>query len=382
MDALQKTSILSNLYGIRAGMSVASLERQKLAHYETQQDALAEEEKKRIGEWEVAVGHGSAAYRGKQEEIKREERAIAVAERQMEQSLAARILAVLGVFLVFGALIWSIIYLLQYVPIIMSEGNDAIIAFWGVSVDEVEITSKEFMTPFITKFLIPLAVFSISLIISIILFRKLPSIFGKLGERLSAPARKAESEKRIAGYRKEMAKLDEELTARKNEITQYYRAKRAAIFEEYHERLAPIARFVTALEQTYGSFLDPRDWRYVDLIIFYFETGRADSMKEALQQVDHQVQTEMIVQAISRAVTELRGIIFYAAERVGQAVREGWQKVSAQMATMQTQLAAQNAKLNDIVSEQKLANALRECAEKDSMRLMEDVNYICTHMKQ
>lgn len=47
--------------------------------------------------------------------------------------------------------------------------------------------------------------------------------------------------------------------------------------------------------------LDCRDYKHVDLIIYLLETGRADEMKEALQQTDVYVSTERIVQAINNA---------------------------------------------------------------------------------
>ena len=47
--------------------------------------------------------------------------------------------------------------------------------------------------------------------------------------------------------------------------------------------------------------LDQRDYKHVDLIIYLLETGRAETMKEALQQVDTYVHTEKIVQAIDNA---------------------------------------------------------------------------------
>ena len=48
----------------------------------------------------------------------------------------------------------------------------------------------------------------------------------------------------------------------------------------------------------FKSVLDIRDWKYIDLIIFYFESGRADTLKESLQQVDRPVQTDEILKEI------------------------------------------------------------------------------------
>ena len=41
-----------------------------------------------------------------------------------------------------------------------------------------------------------------------------------------------------------------------------------------------------ALKDEYVPLLDVRDWENLDLVIYYLETGRADNIKEALQQVD------------------------------------------------------------------------------------------------
>lgn len=50
-----------------------------------------------------------------------------------------------------------------------------------------------------------------------------------------------------------------------------------------------------------GDILTEDDWKNVDLLIFYLNTGRADTLKEALQLVDRQRQTDQIVRAIETA---------------------------------------------------------------------------------
>ena len=56
-----------------------------------------------------------------------------------------------------------------------------------------------------------------------------------------------------------------------------------------------------ALHQQFDSILTEADWENVDLLIFYLNTGRADSLKEALQLVDRQRQTDQIRYAIRDA---------------------------------------------------------------------------------
>ena len=55
------------------------------------------------------------------------------------------------------------------------------------------------------------------------------------------------------------------------------------------------------LVKQYGKLLDARDWQIVDLVIWQLETGRADTLKEALQLADRETQTDRIVASINSA---------------------------------------------------------------------------------
>lgn len=52
---------------------------------------------------------------------------------------------------------------------------------------------------------------------------------------------------------------------------------------------------------TYGSLLDSRDWGMLDLVIWQLETGRAETIKEALQLADRETQTDRIVKTMQSA---------------------------------------------------------------------------------
>lgn len=59
--------------------------------------------------------------------------------------------------------------------------------------------------------------------------------------------------------------------------------------------------FYRELLEQFSSLLDERDWKNLDLVIYQIETGRADSIKEALHQVDRELQTERIVKSVFNA---------------------------------------------------------------------------------
>lgn len=71
------------------------------------------------------------------------------------------------------------------------------------------------------------------------------------------------------------------------------------------------------LENKYEYLLHPSDWENIDYIIYLFVTRRADSMKEALQLLDRQKQTEMIVKAIVSSAKYLSQNITSAINKLG-----------------------------------------------------------------
>ncbi len=117
-------------------------------------------------------------------------------------------------------------------------------------------------------------------------------------------------------------------------------------------------KLYSALEKEFSALLDSRDWKYVDLVIFYFETGRAESMKEALQLVEREVQTQRIV-----------GAIEMASERVCRTIATAAAAISAQLSVIAERLGA-------VIKGQEMQNALLAKASATSESLMNDVQFI------
>ena len=68
------------------------------------------------------------------------------------------------------------------------------------------------------------------------------------------------------------------------------------------EVVLPVSNAIyEAMLNKYGDFLDEREWCIVDLLIYYFETGRADTLKEALLHADQQRALQKIVEAVLMA---------------------------------------------------------------------------------
>lgn len=126
----------------------------------------------------------------------------------------------------------------------------------------------------------------------------------------------------------------------------------------------------TALVNEYSKILDIRDWENIDLIIFYLETGRAESMKEALQQVDRQRQMDSIVEAIATASRQICFTIQRGMEHINNTIISSAKLLSSQIEGISTQLTG----VNSLLTAHSMQNALEEKADTSSIQLMEDVH--------
>lgn len=156
-----------------------------------------------------------------------------------------------------------------------------------------------------------------------------------------------------------------------------------------------------ALVAQFKSVLDIRDWAHIDLIIFNFETGRADTLKEALQQVDRRVQTDEIIEAIESAGSSIAATINVTMRELRSDLNKSFNRLSEQLAIQHAeqmtalgninrniertnesiaklQSATENngKALENISSAANLNNALIAKIGYDSMSLMDDVNYM------
>lgn len=143
--------------------------------------------------------------------------------------------------------------------------------------------------------------------------------------------------------------------------TQTYTATRAKLHKELSEYSTPRYKISKTMYDTLVAqvpYLDPRDWKYVDTLIFYFETGRADTMKEALQHLDHEIQTRQIINTVVRAT-----------EYLAETIRIGIQQITERLAHIQ---ALQTAQLQQQMMQTALLNKIAASSEQ----LASDVNYM------
>lgn len=138
--------------------------------------------------------------------------------------------------------------------------------------------------------------------------------------------------------------------------------------KEIEQSAAPLYESCNALSdelaEKYPS-ISRRDWKYTDTLIYYFETGRADNVKEALQHLDREIQTNEIIKTIERSTS-------YICNTIRACTRE----ITARLDRISEQLSEISFKQNVIIGQQALQTALMAKMASSSESLAADVNYM------
>ena len=166
------------------------------------------------------------------------------------------------------------------------------------------------------------------------------------------------------------------------------------ILEQRNGAIIPIIQncnvFFTALVEQFTPLLDERDWQHLDLVIYELETRRAESIKEALQLVDRELQTERIERTIGEATRTIcytlqRGFIYlqHTIEICCDKICSRLNKISSQLDTMSMQmtiqslqLAEMSGQLAELTDSVNMGNALQAKANVTSAQLLSDVHAI------
>ncbi len=164
------------------------------------------------------------------------------------------------------------------------------------------------------------------------------------------------------------------------------------INDEITALLSASRQISKALGGNYPWFSES-DWENTDLVIYYLQTGRADTIKEALYQVDRQRQTEQIVSVISQATQYLVGTInnnFYSLEKL---VKSSFQKLAVLVENSGRSISRAIEENSAIIKEQainartigklqeklltetQLSNSLLAKANETSDELLNDLRY-------
>lgn len=371
MEQEQKNQMLADLYALRAGMSAISIERDKFG---VKEKAYSDAKRKvdcACYEYENAENFVSRCdeYDKKDSLQKTEEKA------KLDRTFKKTVIGSIGAG-IFGALIpW----------------------FFYFIVDDLNIQDSQYGYSYWKKYLLVSAcILGIIFVVGLAFALIVKVSNGKdLQKRTEEKSGKSKQDLKDAKARLTQAAWDCDSAQKALTIVSkdYEKVKSTStkLSQEMYDAL--VAQF--------KSVLDIRDWEHIDLIIFNFETGRADTLKEALQQVDRRVQTDEIIEAIESAGSSIAATINVTMRELRSDLNKSFNRLSEQLALQHAeqmtalgninrniertnesiaklQSATENngKALENISSAANLNNALIAKIGCDSMSLMDDVNYM------
>ena len=153
----------------------------------------------------------------------------------------------------------------------------------------------------------------------------------------------------------------------------------------------PAKAVYQSLIQIFSGQIDERDWSSLDYLIYAVETGRADSIKESLQLLDREKQTNRIVAAIQTASKEIAQILNRGFSALSEQMTKSFVILSKQIQTstaailgsisqmqqiQESQTALLSAKVSQLTQQQSLNRALMEKANESSEQLVADIHQI------
>ncbi len=122
------------------------------------------------------------------------------------------------------------------------------------------------------------------------------------------------------------------------------------------------------------NLLDERDWQHLDIVIYMLETGRADTIKEALQQADLYVRHNEIRHMLATATMAI-------CTTIQENIRTLSRTIDTRLREIQNTLAENNQTQKSIslgmqrlIGTQELSNALLEKANVSSERFVEELS--------
>lgn len=152
--------------------------------------------------------------------------------------------------------------------------------------------------------------------------------------------------------------------------------------EETYKAVVPAVQtcqtLYNALVEQYSSLLDVRDWEFLDFFIYYFETNRVDTVREALLLADNERRADRIVQAVQSAAREISHTLNRGFEALGSQISLSFSALSDRIDNLTHGINKISGGLNaingNLITMGAMNSALMAKANTDSRQLMDDVH--------
>lgn len=182
-------------------------------------------------------------------------------------------------------------------------------------------------------------------------------------------------------YEPSIKKIEDQLEIHKKSILPICHTYYELIVEEFHNK----------------GVLDYRDWPYLDLIIFYLESGRGETIKEALFYVDEEKRINRIVNALNNATLSICQTIHFTIDRLRADMNNGFNMLSNSINSAANNIVGKIISLEKTVSSStdkvatemqnitrqiETGNALKQKANINTNILINDLNYMIAEYKK
>lgn len=412
MDKKEKQETLSKLYTLRAGLSLIAQERDDVNAELSARDQIFSQLNKSLsgkeGEIKREKAKDSEAEKEYKNHIETAAEDLRAAQKELtfhsNRNASAETASSIGDF-IKGIIGWV---LLGLVGMAISAAFIYLAVYPGFAERDLQIFF----------FIVAAVIIIISLIVIIraIYNEGLPISYKKVVKEAIEESRQnvEEHKEEIKGYQEKLSAHQLDSAKRQKE--------RAEDFEEEKQATAVVAALTEAvtmnmlsvhretslgiynsLAAEYSEILDERDWQYIDLFIYMYETGRAESKKEALQLIDQYQQNKNIVDAIVRAGREVQDCIKQGLGALQTSMESHFRALSGQLYEMHSEtmlkmdritdqldnlnsemsrmslgMAEISSQTADMQRQLDLNTALQAKANMTSQQIMDDVKYMRT----
>lgn len=408
MSAMAKDELLTELYSLRATLSAISVEKDALdkarrdldsakESADNEKDAINEkitEHKKVVTKQRNTI----AAYDNKQDNINAEYRKKTL-ELDERRSLAKKSKAGYAGKVILGILTG---------PVSLAIGAVCGYFFWYYWISGADMPDLFFLLDLLLViFALVSPLLALAGLVGTVLF---PVLIIKNTYKIEYSEKKLDKDKHLAQLSRDnkLANLQRDYDAapaiieqEKKEIEKL-NAQTATIADRLKEeeskytvrastRLANYEAISDHARKHYAEVLRESDWGNLDLVIYYIETNRAESIKEALQLVDRQRQTDEIVGAIHGAARTISDTISVGFTQLQSNMVKCFALISDQITAVAVEqskrLNALSGAINDmqgsisssigqLASSINVQNALTAKANVSSEQLVSDMHYM------
>lgn len=179
-----------------------------------------------------------------------------------------------------------------------------------------------------------------------------------------------DNRKKLPAEKKKLKELKDHQQSKVDSIKKNYNPQIKEKGDKKNTHIRSGVIFCSCLDRQFCDLIDRRDWKYVDYIIFCLETGRADTLKESLKFADEENRTQRLENAIEQAKNSIENTInsrFDSLQNVMVAEFANLNSsINSAMASMSSQINSKmsslqssvNSRLSEISSAQYANNAL------------------------